>query len=109
MDNQVTKNWGSYRVQHFDCHSLVKRIWMKPNSTMSQQIHRHRDEIVIVERGRLTVILGSKVYNLEEGHQFTVPRGILHCYLNTTGENLIFTEIWISKDGTLKESDIERR
>lgn len=98
--------WGSYKVLHEDVGYKVKRIIVKPNSRLSLQKHKHRNEHWVVVKGTVTVTNGDKTFDLLENQSTYIPAGELHRLENKTDQEVIIIEAQVGS--YVGEDDIER-
>ena len=98
--------WGSYKVLHEDEGYKVKRIIVKPNSRLSLQKHKHRNEHWVVVKGTATVTNGDKTFDLLENQSTYIPAGELHRLENKTDQEVIIIEAQVGS--YVGEDDIER-
>ncbi|MBY4896962.1 mannose-1-phosphate guanylyltransferase/mannose-6-phosphate isomerase [Cupriavidus sp. AU9028] len=75
---RVYRPWGSYEgIDHGD-RFQVKRIVVKPGSSLSLQMHHHRAEHWVVVRGTARVSNEDKVMLLTENQSTYIPLGARH-------------------------------
>ena len=87
VGQQVESPWGSNRVidvRHVNGEDIcIKEITVKPGFMLSLQRHRGRAEIWEVKEGILTVISDGAVHEILAGQSITLPKGAVHCMINT--------------------------
>lgn len=100
--------WGAFLTVHSDPHVTVKRLWVKPRSSLSLQYHLHRDEFwtpTELPTGRLRFVIGEEILTAEEGVVYSVPRGTKHRIVN---ESTVGVEVLEVAKGHFDENDIVR-
>ncbi|MGY8527057.1 mannose-1-phosphate guanylyltransferase/mannose-6-phosphate isomerase [Paracidovorax citrulli] len=103
---RVYRPWGSYEgIDHGD-RFQVKRIVVKPGSSLSLQMHHHRAEHWIVVRGTARVSNDDKVMLLSENQSTYIPLGATHRLENPGKIPLELIEV--QSGSYLGEDDIVR-
>ena len=103
---KVHRPWGWYDSIDEGDRFKVKRIQVKPGSSLSLQRHQHRAEHWVVVKGTAEVICGDKVITLSENQSTYIPLGEMH---RLTNHGTIPLEIIEVQSGDyLGEDDIER-
>ncbi|MCX8515332.1 MAG: mannose-1-phosphate guanylyltransferase/mannose-6-phosphate isomerase [Burkholderiales bacterium] len=98
--------WGTYTVLEESPFYKIKRIEVKPHSSLSLQMHHHRSEHWIVVDGIATVTRNDETFELKANQSTYIEPEIKHRLENKTTENLILIEV---QCGTyLGEDDIIR-
>lgn len=104
--SKVYRPWGWYEIILLDKGFKVKKILIKPNSSLSLQSHKYRSEHWIVVTGKPKVTIDSEIKNLTVGESTFIPCGKKHRLENLTNSGVIIIEIQL---GTyLGEDDITR-
>ena len=96
--------WGNFKQFVFNEKCTVKIIEVKPNQTLSKQVHRKRDELWVVLDKGLRVELDDKVINPKPGDEVVIKRKTIH-RLSSLGRRARVLEISF---GNFDESDVER-
>jgi mannose-1-phosphate guanylyltransferase/mannose-6-phosphate isomerase len=106
VHRKVQRPWGWYDSIDEGDRFKVKRIQVKPGSSLSLQRHQHRAEHWVVVKGIAEVICGDKVTTLTENQSTYIPLGEMH---RLTNHGTIPLEIIEVQSGDyLGEDDIER-
>ena len=103
---RVYRPWGSYQI--LDCGDCfqVKRLIIKPNASISLQLHHQRSEHWVVVKGEATVTKGEERFALQTNQSTYIPRETIHKLENHADCDLEIIEV---QTGTyLGEDDIER-
>ena len=99
--------WGSFEILCKGRCYQSKRLTVKPNSRLSLQTHKHRDEEWIIARGTAQVTIGEEQTVLGKGESASVPRTIAHRIENISEiDPLEIIEVQIGD--YIDEDDIER-
>jgi mannose-1-phosphate guanylyltransferase/mannose-6-phosphate isomerase len=72
----AVEHWGYYQDVDIAARYRVKRIVVKPGSTLSLQKHFHRSEHWVVVKGTAEVTIGNDVRNVHENESSYIPIGI---------------------------------
>jgi mannose-1-phosphate guanylyltransferase/mannose-6-phosphate isomerase len=75
---KVARPWGWYDSIDMGDRFQVKRIAVKPGSSLSLQMHHHRAEHWIVVKGTAKVTNGDQIFLLEENQSTYIPIGAKH-------------------------------
>ena len=107
VNNKKTfRPWGSYFSVLEDSSWQVKSLEIKPQESISLQLHKFRSEHWIVVRGTAQVEIDQIKTLVYENESIYVPLGSKHRLSNPGNENLIIIEV---QSGTyLGEDDIQR-
>ena len=97
--------WGSFKVILDEESVKIKKITVKPNETLSLQLHRHRDEWWKVIQGIGEVQLGNKTIEIRERDSIEIERFSVHRVSNIGTTDLVFVEV---QTGVCQEDDIIR-
>ena len=84
----------------------VKLIKVKPNSSLSLQMHHHRSEHWVVVSGQATICLEGENLKLNCNESIFIDVGKKHSLANETGDALIVIEV--QSGSYLGEDDIKR-
>lgn len=102
----VARPWGMYDSVDSGDRFQVKRIVVKPGSSLSLQMHHHRAEHWIVVSGTAEVTNGEKVMLLTENQSTYIPLGQIHRLANPGKVPLEIIEV--QSGSYLGEDDIVR-
>ena len=103
---RVHRPWGNYISVEEDNRWKVKKIEVKPKSSLSLQMHHHRAEHWVVVTGTAEVEIDNKKIILSENQSTYIPLGSKHRLTNPGSINLVLIEV---QSGTyLGEDDIIR-
>ena len=104
--HRTYRPWGYYETINKGERHQVKRIGVKPNASLSLQMHHHRAEHWVVVQGTAEVTCGDKVFLVQENQSTYIPLGNKH-RLHNPGK--IWLEIIEVQSGSyLGEDDIVR-
>ncbi len=103
---RVNRPWGSYETLDREDRFLVKRIIVKPGSSLSLQKHYHRAEHWVVVKGTARITIDGKEVVLSEDQSTYIPLGTKHRLENPGKIPLELVEI--QTGSYLEEDDIER-
>lgn len=104
---KVNRGWGYYTVLQDSQHCKIKELVVLPNSCLSYQRHRFRNELWFVKSGRGKVIINNSVSDLILNSSVLIKQLEWHQLINGTNENLIIIEIQYGAECV--EEDIERQ
>jgi mannose-1-phosphate guanylyltransferase/mannose-6-phosphate isomerase len=79
---RIYRPWGYYQDIDIAARYRVKRIVVKPGSTLSLQKHFHRSEHWVVVKGTAEVTVGSEVRIVHENESLYIPIGSVHRLAN---------------------------
>lgn len=103
---RVNRPWGSYEcIDHAERYQ-VKRIRVKPGSSLSLQLHHHRAEHWVVVTGTARITRGDEVFFLTENQSTYIPLGEKHQLANPGQVMLELIEV--QSGSYLGEDDIIR-
>ena len=106
-DKKVERPWGTYEIITKGNGFQVKRLIINPDSRLSLQWHRHRDETWVIVRGVAEIEVNKNKKNLGRGENVFVARTITHRIKNiSVVEPLEIIEV--QTGDYLGEDDIER-
>jgi len=106
-DKKVERPWGTYEIITKGNGFQVKRLIINPDSRLSLQWHRHRDETWVIVRGVAEIEVDKNKKNLGRGENIFVARTITHRIKNiSVVEPLEIIEV--QTGDYLGEDDIER-
>ena len=64
----------------------IEEVTVAPNARISRRINPHTEVAIIVQEGKLDVILGRERTTIGPGHTVLVPAGAAHGFLNRFAE-----------------------
>lgn len=66
-------------------------VHLKPGRWVTERMISHAtyDESAFLLKGQLELRIENKIYTIREGDSFYIPKGMLHNYLNTSGEEAV--------------------
>ena len=102
----VHRPWGSYTVLETGDRFKIKRIVVKPEASLSLQMHYHRSEHWVVVQGTAEVINGDKTFLVHTNESTFVPAGNKHRLSNPGVVELVMIEVQSGE--YLEEDDIVR-
>ena len=92
--NEIDRRpWGTFEVLLDEKYTKVKKISVKPGQRLSYQSHKKREEMWVIVRGSLTIIIDDIEYNKTYGQSILIPLGSKHRAVNKTGEIVEFIEV----------------
>lgn len=103
------RKWGNYKVLDYTKYenglfSLTKHLTVEPNSTLSYQSHKLRDEIWTIVDGTADLLIDGHIRNVRAGDVAYIAKGQKHSIRAIT--TLHFIEVQIGTE--LIEEDITR-
>jgi len=106
MHRKIYRPWGNYTTMFEGNRWLVKLIEVKPNASLSLQMHHHRAEHWIVVNGTALIEKNGEKQLLSENESTFIPLGCKHRLSNPGRMKLELIEV---QSGTyLDEEDIIR-
>lgn len=106
LHRTIHRPWGSYTVLEESAHYKIKRILVKPQASLSLQMHHHRSEHWVVVSGIAEVICGEETYLVPTNESTYIPAGCKHRLRNPGVLDLIMIEVQSGQ--YLGEDDIVR-
>ena len=106
LHRKVHRPWGWYDAIDDGHRFKVKRIQVKPKSSLSLQMHHHRAEHWIVVKGTAEITCGDKTILLTENQSTYIPLGEVHRLANPGTIPLEIIEV--QSGSYLGEDDIIR-
>lgn len=106
LHKTVYRPWGSYTVLEEGAHFKIKRIEVKPKSSLSLQMHQHRSEHWVVLKGEAQIVNGDQTLTIQRDESTFIPAGHKHRLSNKSDEPLIIIEVQTGK--YVGEDDIIR-
>ena len=105
--------WGSFTNIEEGSTWKVKRLEIKPNSSISLQLHNKRSEHWIVVAGKAKIELDGEISFLEKNESIYIPLGSKHRLSNPENELLILIEVqsgsYLGEDDIVRFEDIYGR
>jgi mannose-1-phosphate guanylyltransferase len=102
----VHRPWGTYTVLEESPSFKIKRIVVKPQGSLSLQMHHHRSEHWIVVSGTAEVINGDNTFLVATNESTYIPAGHKHRLRNPGMIDLVMIEVQSGQ--YLGEDDIVR-
>lgn len=102
----VMRPWGSYTILQEALGFKIKRIEVKPNASLSLQMHHHRSEHWVVVSGIAQVQNGTEQKIIQKGESTFIPIGRKHRLTNPGSELCVIIEVQCGN--YLGEDDIVR-
>jgi mannose-1-phosphate guanylyltransferase / mannose-6-phosphate isomerase len=106
LHRTVLRPWGSYTVLEEGPGFKIKRIVVKPNASLSLQMHYHRSEHWVVVSGTAKVVNGDQEMLVRTNESTFIPAGHRHRLENPGKLDLVMIEV--QSGGYLGEDDIVR-
>ena len=104
-----SRPWGFYKSTIYSSHAQAKIITVFPNSELSLQEHKKREEHWVVIKGKGKVVLGESVLDVYPGKYIYIPKGCKHQIINDSNENILFSEVqlgdYFGEDDIIRYSD----
>jgi mannose-1-phosphate guanylyltransferase len=106
LHRTVHRPWGSYTILEESPSFKIKRIVVKPQASLSLQMHHHRSEHWIVVSGMAEVVCGEASYLVSTNESTYIPAGRKHRLKNPGVLELVMIEVQSGQ--YLGEDDIVR-
>lgn len=106
LHRTVFRPWGSYTILEEGPRFKIKRIEVKPEASLSLQMHHHRSEHWIVVSGMAKVVNGDRELFVGPNESTYIPAGHLHRLENPGILDLVMIEVQSGE--YLDEDDIVR-
>ena len=107
-DQATQREWGWYKVLSEPEHGVkVKELIVAPNSKLSMQKHKYRNEVWFVAKGSGKVKSDCETRALAKFNEYVVEQNSWHQLINDTDEPLHIIEIQYGEKCV--EEDIERK
>ncbi len=101
--------WGFYKSTILSSHAQAKIITVFPDSELSLQEHKRREEHWVIIKGKGKVILGESLIDVYPGKYIYIPKGCKHQMINNSDENILFSEVqlgdYFGEDDIIRYSD----
>ncbi|MNF37316.1 Alginate biosynthesis protein AlgA [compost metagenome] len=109
----VSRPWGSYTVLEESAHFKIKRITVRPEGSLSLQMHHHRSEHWIVVSGMALVTNGDQEFLLHANESTFIKPGRTHRLSNPGVIDLVMIEVqsgeYLGEDDIVRFTDIYGR
>jgi len=113
LHRTVHRPWGSYSVLEEGRNFKIKRIEVKPNASLSLQMHHHRSEHWIVVSGSAEVVNGEALVTLGPNQSTYIPAGSKHRLANRGKIDLVMIEVqsgeYLGEDDIVRFEDLYGR
>jgi mannose-1-phosphate guanylyltransferase/mannose-6-phosphate isomerase len=113
LHRTVTRPWGTYTLLEEGSGFKIKRIVVKPNASLSLQMHHHRSEHWVVVSGNAEVVNGDLTIALQPNESTYIPAGNKHRLRNTGDTDLALIEVqcgsYLGEDDIVRFEDIYGR
>ncbi|MGH8419497.1 MAG: mannose-1-phosphate guanylyltransferase/mannose-6-phosphate isomerase [Pseudomonas sp.] len=113
LHNTVTRPWGTYTVLEEGKRFKIKRIVVKPQGSLSLQMHHHRSEHWIVVSGMARVTNGEREFMLDTNESTFIKPGHVHRLVNPGVIDLVMIEVqsgeYLGEDDIVRFTDIYGR
>jgi mannose-1-phosphate guanylyltransferase/mannose-6-phosphate isomerase len=113
LHRSVNRPWGIYTVLEEDRRFKIKRILVRPQASLSLQMHHHRSEHWIVVSGMALVTNGDREFLLNTNESTYIPAGHSHRLSNPGVIDLVMIEVqsgeYLGEDDIVRFDDIYGR
>ncbi|WP_296257060.1 MULTISPECIES: mannose-1-phosphate guanylyltransferase/mannose-6-phosphate isomerase [unclassified Pseudomonas] len=113
LHNTVTRPWGTYTVLEEGKRFKIKRIVVKPQGSLSLQMHHHRSEHWIVVSGMARVTNNEREFMLDTNESTFIQPGHTHRLVNPGVIDLVMIEVqsgeYLGEDDIVRFTDIYGR
>jgi len=113
LHNTVTRPWGTYTVLEEGKRFKIKRIVVKPQASLSLQMHHHRSEHWIVVSGMALVTNNDREFMLDTNESTFIKPGHTHRLVNPGVIDLVMIEVqsgeYLGEDDIVRFNDIYGR
>lgn len=113
LHRTVVRPWGTYTVLEEDAGYKIKRIVVKPEQSLSLQMHHHRSEHWVVVSGIAEVVNGESDLLLKENESTYIPAGNKHRLVNPGKVELVLIEVqsgeYLGEDDIVRFEDVYGR
>lgn len=103
---EAFRPWGSYTILQEGEHYKIKKVIVKPNTSLSLQLHQHRSEHWVVVSGTAEIHNNGDDFILNKNESTYISAGHKHRLKNIGNENLVLIEV--QSGDYLGEDDIVR-
>lgn len=113
LHRTVNRPWGTYTVLEEGPRFKIKRIMVRPQASLSLQMHHHRSEHWIVVSGMACVTNGDDEFLLDTNESTFIKPGRLHRLTNPGVIDLVMIEVqsgeYMGEDDIVRFTDIYGR
>ncbi|WP_017906699.1 mannose-1-phosphate guanylyltransferase/mannose-6-phosphate isomerase [Pseudomonas asplenii] len=113
LHRTVSRPWGTYTVLEEGKRFKIKRIVVKPDASLSLQMHHHRSEHWIVVSGMALVTNGENEFLLDTNESTFIKPGKTHRLVNPGVIDLVMIEVqsgeYLGEDDIVRFTDIYGR
>ena len=113
LHRTVTRPWGTYTVLEEGKRFKIKRIVVRPQASLSLQMHHHRSEHWIVVSGMAQVTNGEREFMLDTNESTFIKPGHTHRLVNPGVIDLVMIEVqsgeYLGEDDIVRFTDIYGR
>jgi mannose-1-phosphate guanylyltransferase/mannose-6-phosphate isomerase len=113
LHRTVERPWGTYTVLHEGPRFKMKEIVVKPEQTLSLQMHHHRSEHWIILSGTAKVTCGDDIELLYANQSTYIPVGSKHRLENPGKVDLKLVEVqcgdYVGEDDIVRFDDVYGR
>ena len=113
LHRTVTRPWGTYTVLEEGKRFKIKRIVVKPEGSLSLQMHHHRSEHWVVVSGMAQVTNGDEEFLLDTNESTFIKPGRVHRLINPGVIDLVMIEVqsgeYLGEDDIVRFTDIYGR
>lgn len=113
LHRTVNRPWGSYTVLEEGHHFKIKRLVVRPQASLSLQLHHHRSEHWIVVSGTARVTHGEEAFLLHTNESTFIKPGQAHCLSNPGMIELVMIEVqsgeYLGEDDIVRFTDLYGR
>ncbi|MEB0007379.1 mannose-1-phosphate guanylyltransferase/mannose-6-phosphate isomerase [Pseudomonas sp. MH9.2] len=113
LHRTVTRPWGTYTVLEEGKRFKIKRIMVRPQASLSLQMHHHRSEHWIVVSGMARVTNGDSEFLLDTNESTFIKPGRTHRLINPGVVDLVMIEVqsgeYLGEDDIVRFTDVYGR
>ncbi len=113
MHRTVHRPWGTYTVLEEGNRFKIKRIVVKPQASLSMQMHHHRSEHWVVVSGTAKVVNGERETLVRTNESTYISAGTPHRLLNPGVIDLVMIEVqsgeYLGEDDIVRMADVYGR
>jgi mannose-1-phosphate guanylyltransferase len=113
LHRTVTRPWGTYTVLEEGKRFKIKRIVVRPEGSLSLQMHHHRSEHWVVVSGMARVTNGESEFLLDTNESTFIKPGRTHRLVNPGVIDLVMIEVqsgeYLGEDDIVRFTDIYGR
>lgn len=113
LHRTVVRPWGTYTVLEEGPGFKIKRIAVKPQASLSLQMHHHRSEHWVVVSGTAEIVNDEQCVLLQTNQSTYIPAGVKHRLRNAGDTELALIEVqcgdYLGEDDIVRFDDIYGR